>query len=278
MRLPLGSGRPLLRSWRPPPNIPAAVGVAIVRRCFPFGASGTGMAGAPELRYFEIQLLQLDPGAVVSLGLAESGGALALLAHGLHPGWHSGPWAGSTQASRGAHCRRAAPAARAEVPAACCCTASCACLERPPLSLRLPGALAHESRPCTAAACLLPLPVERAPLPLSLSLSWPRSRSAGTATAGSTLPAPVQLASSRRAPGTARAERSAALGAPAPSSAAASTSTGAALSSHWTANWSGSQRRRPPRKGCAREAAEAAVAVAVRGLPATATGAACRCR
>ena len=154
------------------------------------------MAGAPELRYFEIQLLQLDPGAVVSLGLAESGGALALLAHGLHPGWHSGPWSGSTQASRGAHCRRAVPAARAEVPAACCCTASCACLESPSLSLRLPGAPAHESRPCTAAACLLPLPVERAPLSLSLG---PAPQSVGWHSDGRLYPASPSAAGEQQA-------------------------------------------------------------------------------
>lgn len=108
----------------------AAVGVALVRRCFPFGAPGTAVFGHPSLRYFEVAILpaavaeegkrqqaqlsqQRDDQLVaqqaqqqrerpcgVSVGLVESAQALGMLSNGLHLGWYSFAGSGSMQVQR----------------------------------------------------------------------------------------------------------------------------------------------------------------------------------
>ncbi|GAB4818367.1 hypothetical protein N2152v2_005413 [Parachlorella kessleri] len=105
-------------------------GVALVRRCFPFGHAGTALHGYPGLRYMEVAILapakhtvdcletamsaaalpaQLcdvcSQGSVgrqrqqcgVSLGVVESRQGLRMLRHGLQLGYYSGEWEGSMQ-------------------------------------------------------------------------------------------------------------------------------------------------------------------------------------
>lgn len=118
-----------------------AVGVALVRRCFPFGAQGTALFGHPTLRYFEVAILA--PEEETNQGGSSSSSSAGSIGDSMGPepedaleaavqqqlDGPSSPSGGSSQASSGSSLAATQPGAEDAQQEQLCCGVSIGVVE-----------------------------------------------------------------------------------------------------------------------------------------------------
>lgn len=71
------------------------VAAAVVRRTFPFSHEGTALVGAPSVRYFEAEILQLPRSGRVNIGVVLDRTHMPWMRADVPAGHFSGTWEGA---------------------------------------------------------------------------------------------------------------------------------------------------------------------------------------